>query len=99
MQRGAAAQEHRAGVTGPGALQPARAGSGAAGAPSLAALPLRGACPPPTSEALQGGNTGLVGGSTPVHDEVVLSTAGLNRVLSFDAVRPLLGLSSLIRPS
>ncbi|KAK9827995.1 hypothetical protein WJX81_006665 [Elliptochloris bilobata] len=34
----------------------------------------------------QGGNTGLVGGSTPVHDEVVLSTAGLNRVLSFDAV-------------
>jgi len=36
---------------------------------------------------LQGGNTGLVGGSTPVHDEVVLSTAGLNRVLSFDAVR------------
>jgi FAD/FMN-containing dehydrogenase len=36
----------------------------------------------------QGGNTGLVGGSTPVFDEIVLSTAGLNRVLSFDEVRP-----------
>ena len=44
---------------------------------------------------LQGGNTGLVGGSTPVHDEVVLSTAGLNRVLSFDAVRLRVGLGSL----
>jgi D-2-hydroxyglutarate dehydrogenase len=36
---------------------------------------------------LQGGNTGLVGGSVPVHDEVVLSTAAMNRVLGFDAVR------------
>lgn len=36
----------------------------------------------------QGGNTGLVGGSTPVFDEIVLSTAGLNRVLSFDEVHP-----------
>ncbi|KAL4440007.1 hypothetical protein ABPG75_003008 [Micractinium tetrahymenae] len=34
----------------------------------------------------QGGNTGLVGGSVPVHDEVVVSTAAMNQVLSFDAV-------------
>ncbi|XP_061700959.1 D-2-hydroxyglutarate dehydrogenase, mitochondrial isoform X2 [Syngnathoides biaculeatus] len=34
----------------------------------------------------QGGNTGLVGGSVPVYDEIVLSTALMNRVLSFDAV-------------
>ena len=35
---------------------------------------------------LQGGNTGLVGGSVPVFDEVVLSTAAMNKVLSFDPV-------------
>lgn len=35
--------------------------------------------------AVQGGNTGLVGGSVPVYDEVVLSLAKMNRVLSFDA--------------
>lgn len=33
----------------------------------------------------QGGNTGLVGGSVPVHDEVVISLAALNRVRSFDS--------------
>lgn len=33
----------------------------------------------------QGGNTGLVGGSVPVFDEIVLSLAGLNQVRSFDA--------------
>ena len=32
----------------------------------------------------QGGNTGLVGGSVPVHDEVVLSLARMNRVLRID---------------
>ena len=32
----------------------------------------------------QGGNTGLVGGSVPVFDELVLSTARLNRIRSFD---------------
>lgn len=32
----------------------------------------------------QGGNTGLVGGSVPVFDEVILSLSGMNRVLSFD---------------
>ncbi|KAJ2478424.1 D-lactate ferricytochrome c oxidoreductase [Coemansia sp. RSA 2131] len=34
----------------------------------------------------QGGNTGLVGGSVPVHDEVVLSLRNLNRVRSYDEV-------------
>lgn len=32
----------------------------------------------------QGGNTGLVGGSVPVHDEVVLSLGGMTRVLGWD---------------
>jgi hypothetical protein len=40
----------------------------------------------------QGGNTGLVGGSVPVHDEVVLSTSAMGRVLSFDEVRACRGL-------
>ncbi|XP_074859811.1 D-2-hydroxyglutarate dehydrogenase, mitochondrial [Carettochelys insculpta] len=34
----------------------------------------------------QGGNTGLVGGSVPVFDELILSTALMNQVISFDAV-------------
>ncbi|KAJ2160010.1 D-lactate ferricytochrome c oxidoreductase [Coemansia sp. RSA 552] len=34
----------------------------------------------------QGGNTGLVGGSVPVHDEVVLSLRNLNSVRSYDDV-------------
>ncbi|XP_077476240.1 D-2-hydroxyglutarate dehydrogenase, mitochondrial isoform X2 [Stigmatopora argus] len=38
----------------------------------------------------QGGNTGLVGGSVPVYDEIVLSTALMNHVLSFDAVSGIL---------
>jgi len=33
----------------------------------------------------QGGNTGLVGGSVPVHDEIVLSTSLLNEIESFSA--------------
>ena len=36
---------------------------------------------------MQGGNTGLVGGSIPLFDEIVLTTAVMNRVLSFDSVR------------
>lgn len=32
----------------------------------------------------QGGNTGLVGGSVPVHDEIVVSLNKMNKVLSFD---------------
>uniref|UniRef100_G1R8B6 D-2-hydroxyglutarate dehydrogenase, mitochondrial n=1 Tax=Nomascus leucogenys TaxID=61853 RepID=G1R8B6_NOMLE len=34
----------------------------------------------------QGGNTGMVGGSVPVFDEIILSTARMNRVLSFHSV-------------
>ena len=32
----------------------------------------------------QGGNTGLVGGSVPLHDEVVISTRKMNKVIGFD---------------
>lgn len=31
----------------------------------------------------QGGNTGMVGGSVPVFDEIILSTALMNQVISF----------------
>lgn len=34
----------------------------------------------------QSGNTGLVGGSTPVFDEVILSMVGMNKIRSFDKV-------------
>ena len=34
----------------------------------------------------QGGNTGLVGGSVPVKDEVILSLSNLNKIRSFDPV-------------
>lgn len=34
----------------------------------------------------QGGNTGLVGGSVPVFDEIVLSLQGMNRIRGFDSV-------------
>ncbi|XP_077394163.1 D-2-hydroxyglutarate dehydrogenase, mitochondrial [Festucalex cinctus] len=34
----------------------------------------------------QGGNTGLVGGSVPVYDEIILSTALMNSILKFDSV-------------
>lgn len=34
----------------------------------------------------QGGNTGLVGGSTPIHDELILSLSSLNSIRSFDPV-------------
>jgi D-2-hydroxyglutarate dehydrogenase len=33
----------------------------------------------------QGGKTGLVGGSVPVHDEVVLSLVRMNKIESFDS--------------
>ena len=36
--------------------------------------------------AAQGGNTGLVGGSVPVFDEIILSVAKLNHIQSMDAV-------------
>ncbi|XP_064825838.1 D-2-hydroxyglutarate dehydrogenase, mitochondrial isoform X1 [Oncorhynchus masou masou] len=38
----------------------------------------------------QGGNTGLVGGSVPVYDEIILSTALMNNVLNFDSVSGIL---------
>lgn len=34
----------------------------------------------------QGGNTGLVGGSTPVYDELILSTEGMKEIRQFDDV-------------
>nr|XP_035924787.1 D-2-hydroxyglutarate dehydrogenase, mitochondrial isoform X3 [Halichoerus grypus] len=34
----------------------------------------------------QGGNTGMVGGSVPVFDEIILSTAQMNQVISFHSV-------------
>lgn len=34
----------------------------------------------------QGGNTGLVGGSVPVFDEIVLSTQLMNQVISLDKI-------------
>ena len=34
----------------------------------------------------QGGNTGLVGGSVPIFDEIVLSMERLNKVLSIDPI-------------
>ncbi|XP_014007355.1 D-2-hydroxyglutarate dehydrogenase, mitochondrial isoform X2 [Salmo salar] len=38
----------------------------------------------------QGGNTGLVGGSVPVYDEIILSTALMNNVINFDSVSGIL---------
>ncbi|KAG1459267.1 hypothetical protein G6F56_006199 [Rhizopus delemar] len=38
----------------------------------------------------QGGNTGLVGGSVPVFDEIVLSLQGLNKIRGFDSVSGIL---------
>ena len=32
----------------------------------------------------QGGNTGLVGGSVPVHDEIILNMGRMNRILGYD---------------
>lgn len=38
----------------------------------------------------QGGNTGLVGGSVPVHDEVIMNLGAMNKVISFDEVSGIL---------
>ncbi|KAM9842430.1 D-2-hydroxyglutarate dehydrogenase, mitochondrial isoform 2-T2 [Aulostomus maculatus] len=38
----------------------------------------------------QGGNTGLVGGSVPVYDEIILSTSLMNNILSFDSISGIL---------
>lgn len=42
----------------------------------------------------QGGNTGLVGGSVPVFDEIVISLASLNTIRSFDPVSGILVLDA-----
>lgn len=42
----------------------------------------------------QGGNTGLVGGSVPVHDEIILSTASMNSIRSFDQVSGILSVDA-----
>lgn len=38
----------------------------------------------------QGGNTGLVGGSNPIFDEIIISLASLNKIRSFDDVSGIL---------
>ncbi|XP_069069719.1 D-2-hydroxyglutarate dehydrogenase, mitochondrial isoform X1 [Pleurodeles waltl] len=38
----------------------------------------------------QGGNTGLVGGSVPVFDEIILSTALMNQIISLDSISGIL---------
>ncbi|CAL5188101.1 unnamed protein product [Lathyrus oleraceus] len=38
----------------------------------------------------QGGNTGLVGGSVPVFDEVIVSLSSMNKIVSFDKVSGIL---------
>lgn len=38
----------------------------------------------------QGGNTGLVGGSVPLHDEVVISTKKMNKIIGFDETQGIL---------
>ncbi|XP_006658345.1 probable D-2-hydroxyglutarate dehydrogenase, mitochondrial [Oryza brachyantha] len=38
----------------------------------------------------QGGNTGLVGGSVPVYDEVIISLVGMNKIVNFDNVNGIL---------
>jgi FAD/FMN-containing dehydrogenase len=32
----------------------------------------------------QGGNTGLVGGSQPIFDEVILNMSNMNKIMGFD---------------
>lgn len=38
----------------------------------------------------QGGNTGLVGGSVPLHDEVVISTTKMNKIIDLDPAQGIL---------
>ena len=46
----------------------------------------------------QGGNTGLVGGSVPVRDELILSLSNLNKIRSFDPVSGKV-ISAILKPS
>ena len=34
----------------------------------------------------QGGNTGLVGGSVPVFDEIIINLSKMDKILAFDAI-------------
>lgn len=42
----------------------------------------------------QGGNTGLVGGSVPVFDEVILNLSGINKIRSFDQTSGILSVDA-----
>ena len=39
----------------------------------------------------QGGNTGLVGGSVPVFDEIIINMSNMNKVLFFDEIQRVVG--------
>ena len=42
----------------------------------------------------QGGNTGLVGGSVPVYDEVILSLKKMNKIIKFDPLSAVLSVEA-----
>ncbi|EGW31528.1 mitochondrial D-lactate dehydrogenase [Spathaspora passalidarum NRRL Y-27907] len=42
----------------------------------------------------QGGNTGLVGGSNPIFDEIIISLSSMNKIRSFDSVSGILKLDA-----
>lgn len=42
----------------------------------------------------QGGNTGLVGGSIPIHDEIILSTAKMNKIIGLDSFQGIVTVES-----
>ena len=42
----------------------------------------------------QAGNTGVVGGGVPIKDEIILTTAGLNQIDSFDEINGILSCGS-----
>ena len=42
----------------------------------------------------QAGNTGVVGGSVPIQDEIILTTSGLNQIDSFDEINGILSCGS-----
>ena len=44
----------------------------------------------PSRNCSQGGNTGLVGGSVPLKDELVINLGNMNQVRSFDPVSGIL---------
>ena len=42
----------------------------------------------------QGGNTGLVGGSVPVYDEIIVSLKKMDRILNFDPISAVLSVEA-----